>query len=239
LSDTMIRPTDERAVAAMFDRISKRYDFLNRLLSLRQDVRWRNHLVACTPQKINGVFVDVATGTGDVALTVGQIRPEYTRIVGVDISEGMLSFARTKTPSEDTRFEWLTMSAESLQLPNQSADALSISFGLRNVVDKSKALSEFSRVLKPQGHLMILEFFTPTTGIFAALFQWYFHRVLPVIGKLLSEKEAYEYLPKSVASFYSPKELREELKKRGFSIITEKNFLFGACRLVHSKKGVA
>jgi demethylmenaquinone methyltransferase/2-methoxy-6-polyprenyl-1,4-benzoquinol methylase len=221
----------------MFDRISARYDFLNRLLSARQDVRWRNKLVSMIPQRQDGHYLDMATGTGDVLLTVMQKRPEYTYFTGGDISKGMLSFAEKKAEALGLggQAQWSVMSAESIPVADQTQDCVSISFGLRNVVNKEKALSEFARILKPGGVLLILEFFTPQTGLMASAFQFYFHHILPKIGKLFSEQEAYNYLPKSVASFYTPAGLRDSLAAKGFVTEKEINYLFGACRLVKAK----
>jgi len=234
----MTRPVDESVVAAMFDRISARYDFLNRLLSARQDVRWRNLLISMIPTKKGGRYLDVATGTGDVLLAALKSHPEYSTFIGSDISKGMLGFADKKAVMAgiSDRVEWRVMSAESISEKTESVDCASISFGLRNVVNKERALSEFARVLKPGGVFLILEFFTPTTGLMSKAFQFYFHQILPKIGSLFSEKEAYSYLPKSVASFYSPSELRDSLRNKGFVIEKEINFLFGACRLVKSRR---
>jgi demethylmenaquinone methyltransferase/2-methoxy-6-polyprenyl-1,4-benzoquinol methylase len=234
----MTRPVDESVVAAMFDRISGKYDFLNRLLSARQDVRWRKIMISMIPTKKDGRFLDVATGTGDVLLAAMKVHPEYATFIGADISKGMLGFADKKaaTAGVSERVEWRVMSAETITEKTESIDCATISFGLRNVVNKERALSEFARVLKPGGIFLILEFFTPTTGLMSKAFQFYFHQILPKIGSLFSEKEAYTYLPKSVASFYSPSELRDSLRNKGFVVEKEKNFLFGACRLVKSRR---
>ncbi len=236
-NEQLTRPIDESSIAAMFDRISGRYDLLNRVLSARQDVRWRNKLLSMVPYRPDGRFLDMATGTGDVILTAAKQHPEYTSFIGGDISQGMLNFAKIKSQEAKLeQIEWRVMSAENITVPSESCDCLSISFGLRNVVNKERALSEFSRVLKLGGILLILEFFTPEGGLMSRLFQFYFHYILPVIGRLVSEKEAYKYLPKSVASFYSPQELRDSLKIKGFLVEREINFLFGSCRLVKARR---
>lgn len=232
------RPESEIKIAGMFDRIAPRYDLLNRLLSARQDQRWRRHLVRNVPHRPGGTYVDVATGTGDVLQAVAAQHEEYGQFVGVDISNQMLKLAEKKCAAEvqagRARFE--NMSAERLQFPDASVDALSISFGLRNVVRKDHALGEFQRVLKKGGVLLILEFFIPKRGLAGAAFQLYFHHILPFIGGLLSDRSAYTYLPQSVGSFYSPEDLREKLYDRGFVIDSVKNFLFGACRLVRATR---
>lgn len=229
----------EPMVAAMFDRISDRYDFLNRLLSARQDLRWRKFLVSMIPTRKGGTYLDMATGTGDVLLAATKSHPEYAKFIGCDISKGMLDVAHKKAVAMglSERMAWEVMSAETIALESQSVDCASISFGLRNVVNKEKSLTEFARVVKPGGLFLILEFFTPTSGIMSRVFQYYFHHVLPKIGRLFSEKEAYAYLPKSVASFYSPTDLRASLQSKGFTVEKEINFLFGACRLVKSRRG--
>lgn len=234
----LTKPIDESLIAAMFDRISGRYDFLNRLLSARQDVRWRKILIGMIPTRKGGRYLDMATGTGDVLLAAVKAHPEYSEFIGGDISKGMLNFAEKKAVAAglESRVEWQTMSAENIVTADESIDCASISFGLRNVVNKEKALGEFARILKTGGIFLILEFFTPTTGFVSRAFQFYFHYILPQIGRLFSEKEAYTYLPKSVASFYSPAELRDSLRNKGFIVEKEVNFLFGACRLVKSRK---
>jgi demethylmenaquinone methyltransferase/2-methoxy-6-polyprenyl-1,4-benzoquinol methylase len=230
------RPIDESFVAQMFNRIAKRYDFLNRLLSARQDVKWRRHLLEMVPYRPNGFYLDMATGTGDVALAVAKEHSEYKTIVGGDISQGMLEIADQKSikAGSSKQITWSTMSAERIPFDMTTVDCVSIAFGLRNVVNKAKAISEFHRVLKSGGVLLILEFFTPQGTILSRTFQFYFHRILPVIGRLFSEKDAYTYLPKSVASFYSPVELNDALRSQGFMIDRQTSFLFGACRLVRA-----
>ncbi|MEZ4742059.1 MAG: bifunctional demethylmenaquinone methyltransferase/2-methoxy-6-polyprenyl-1,4-benzoquinol methylase UbiE [Bdellovibrionota bacterium] len=234
----MTRPESEAKVATMFDLIAKRYDFLNRLLSAGQDRRWRNKLLSYVPKSVNGVFVDVATGTGDVILGVRQTHPEYRKLIGVDISDNMLELANQKAKSKKytNEVEFKNMSAEQLAIPDNSVDCLSIAFGLRNVLDKEKAISEFKRVLKPDGTLLILEFFLPQKGSFSTLFQFYFHKVLPKVGGLFSSREAYTYLPKSVDSFYSLAELEKKLASQNLQVTNVVSWLFGSCRLVKASK---
>lgn len=232
------RPESEAKIEGMFDRIAPRYDFLNRLLSARQDQRWRRQLVRHVPFRPGGTYVDVATGTGDVLQAVAQVHDEYGGFIGVDISGQMLKFAEKKCGQlvKSGRAQFRKMSAEKLELPDASVDTLSISFGLRNVVRKDAAIGEFNRVLKIGGVLLILEFFIPKYGFPGFLFQSYFHYILPAIGGIFSDRTAYKYLPESVGSFYSPDELRQKLYDRGFVVDHVKNFLFGACRLIKATK---
>lgn len=234
-------PQSEDRIASMFDRVAPRYDLLNRLLSAHQDQRWRKRLVSLVPQRPGGEFLDVATGTGDVLLTVAKAHPEYKSFQGVDISKEMLELAKAKTKGLSdsglrAKFCYNLQSAEKLGFEACRFDALSISFGLRNVVNRDQAIQEFFRVLKPGGTLFILEFFIPKTGLWAALFQMYFHHILPFIGGLLSDRAAYKYLPESVGSFYTPDAIQKVLTQTGFKEAAFTNFLFGACRLVRAVK---
>ena len=233
------RPESEAKIAAMFDRVAPRYDLLNRLLSARQDQRWRRQLTAMVPYRPGGRYLDVATGTGDVLLSVARAHTEYQEHLGVDISGEMLAEAQKKATASGLAPvpQLRQMSAERLVLADGAFDCLSISFGLRNVVRRDQALREFYRVLGPGGVLLILEFFLPRKGLLAWFFQLYFHRILPFIGGLLSDREAYRYLPESVGSFYTPEAMREALYQQGFTVATTQSYLFGACRLIQAVKG--
>lgn len=236
--DLPARPADEGQIAAMFDRIAPRYDFLNALLSLKQDHRWRNQLVSLVPYKPSGALLDVATGTGDVVFTAMAQRKEYTNFTGADISGEMLALAVAKARERnlENMVDFRQMSAEKLEFPDGSFDCVTISFGLRNVVDKEAALKEFSRVLKPKGTLLIMEFFTPRLNIMAKAFDLYFHHILPVIGGLFSDRAAYTYLPRSVQAFYNPNQLRGALYRSGFLVNQEITFLFGGCKIIQARR---
>lgn len=237
VTQPMVAPESEKKVADMFDRIAPTYDLLNRLLSARQDERWRKKLLSWIPRLNNGSYLDVATGTGDVILRAKKTLTSYNRFEGVDISSQMLSIAESKAASkgyDDITFK--QMSAENLDFPENTFDCVSISFGLRNVVQKDNALRSFSRVLKKGGVLLVLEFFPPSKGVMSSLFQFYFNKILPLIGSLISDKEAYHYLPKSVGSFYSPLEFKLACEKEGLMVSNTKNYLFGSCRLVKAVK---
>lgn len=229
----------ELSIAEMFDRIAFRYDFLNSLLSMRQDKRWRAKLVSWLPQKENARLLDVACGTGDILQSTLRGRSDYTEFVGADISQEMLKLADKKLREEfHSQKKPLTlkhMSAEQLELAEHSFDALTIGFGLRNVQDKEKALGEFHRVLKAGASLFVLEFFNVRKGLMYHLFRFYFHYILPFIGGLFSDKKAYTYLPKSVETFYSLEEFKPVLERNGFQFIRSKVFLWGACVLVEAR----
>lgn len=231
-------PKSEAHVAAMFDRIAARYDLLNRLLSARQDQRWRKRLVSMVPYRPGGKLLDVATGTGDVLLAVASVRKEYDAFVGSDISSKMMALAETKVKKALPRLNvtFKQASAEALGLPDRAFECVTIAFGLRNVVHRDAALKEFYRVLAPNGVLLILEFFLPRRGLLAWGFQLYFHHILPFIGGLLSDKAAYKYLPESVGSFYEPESLRRVLYDVGFTVDETVSYLFGAARIVKARR---
>jgi len=233
----MVAPESEKKIENMFNKIAPTYDLLNRLLSARQDERWRKKLLSWVPVVSNGAFLDVATGTGDVVLRAKKNLTSYKRFDAVDISGQMLEIAANKSVLkgyEDIRFE--RMSAENLRYADATFDCLSISFGLRNVVVKENAISEFARVLKKGGVLLVLEFFPPNRGLMSTLFQFYFNKILPVIGSIISDREAYRYLPKSVGSFYSLFEFKRKCQSEGLIVTDVKDYLFGSCRLVKAIK---
>ncbi len=238
MSDQQRQSPSEESIAEMFDTIAPRYDFLNSLLSFNQDKRWRKKLISLIPTKFNGTLVDMATGTGDVIINAAKKHREYATFLGLDISLQMMERAQQKAALAGLaqKISFKRASCEQTGLPAQFCDCISIAFGLRNTIDKDQALAEFYRVLKPSGYLLILEFFPPANSLFARIFQFYFQRILPLIGALFSNRAAYAYLPASVENFYQPNCLREKLQKMGFYPVKTHSFLFGACRLIAVKK---
>jgi demethylmenaquinone methyltransferase/2-methoxy-6-polyprenyl-1,4-benzoquinol methylase len=234
-------PESEAKIAAMFDRIAPGYDFLNRLLSMGQDRQWRRAMVSELPHQGDLRLLDIATGTGDVILAAA---PNYQRaqFLGIDISAEMLRLADSKFhayqsshPSKSV-FQTQQMSMEKLNFADESFNAVTVSFGLRNVVQKELGISEAFRVLKQGGRFLILEFFMPRSGWLGKLFQWYFRHILPRIGGLFSDRQAYSYLPASVMGFYDPKRMQEVLMAAGFKRPVSRSFLFGAVHLVIAEK---
>lgn len=203
---------------------------------MRQDQRWRRHLVKLIPTREGGTFVDVATGTGDVVLQVSQKRPEYAQFWGVDISDGMLSQAREKIRRAKAPIKLQNMSACEMKYADESIDCLTISFGLRNVKDKPLAMREFMRCLKPGGKLIVLEFFQASETVSQKLFQFYFKHILPRIGGMISDRAAYEYLPRSVGKFYTIRQMQALAQEIGFENPSTREFLFGTCGLIEFVK---
>lgn len=205
-------------IQGMFDSIAPRYDFLNRLLSCGVDRRWRRFAVRQVRFTENGRILDVATGTGDVALEIAAQTPVSVSIVGVDFSREMVELGKQKvldSPYRD-RITFQVAPCEAIPFPDGSFDSATIAFGIRNVVDRSMGLAEMHRVLKPGGRVVILEFSTPRSKLFKALYHFYFLRVLPVIGGLFSDFSAYQYLPDSVLEFPSREEFKAMMAEAGF-----------------------
>ncbi|WP_027460170.1 bifunctional demethylmenaquinone methyltransferase/2-methoxy-6-polyprenyl-1,4-benzoquinol methylase UbiE [Deinococcus murrayi] len=205
-----------REVQAMFASIAPRYDLLNRVLSLGVDRAWRREAareaLAFSPRRL----LDVATGTGDFALELKARAPE-TEIIGSDFVPQMLDIAREKARGRGLEVRWEEGDALSLPYPDGSFDAVTCAFGFRNFSDYGRGLAELWRVLAPGGRLVLLEFPPPRPGLFGALFRFYFRRVLPRIGAVLSgHAGAYTYLPESVLAFPDPERLARLMHATGF-----------------------
>ena len=205
-------------IQEMFNSIAPRYDFLNRLLSLGIDRRWRRFAVSQINFSENGRILDVATGTGDVALEIASRTPESVKIVGVDFSKEMVELGKAKVRNSP-HAERITLEVapcEAIPFAEESFDSVTIAFGIRNVVDRLQGLKEMQRVMKPEGRVVILEFSTPRSRIFKSLYYFYFLHVLPVIGGLFSQFSAYKYLPDSVLEFPSRDDFKALMVAAGF-----------------------
>lgn len=202
---------EARAVQAMFARIARRYDFLNRVLSAGIDRRWRARLVRRLGPLEGREVLDVACGTGDLAFELAEAG---ARVVGLDFTREMLVLARAKDRA--ARVSFLNGDALALPFERASFDAATIAFGLRNLEDRRKGLAELARVVRPGGTVMVLEFSLPPSRLLAAPYRFYFTRVLPRVGALVSgDDEAYRYLPDTVLAWPEPSELERELQSVG------------------------
>ena len=222
------------AVERMFSAIAPRYDFLNRLLSAGRDRVWRREAIRATRLPTDGRLLDVCTGTADMALETARQFPTAT-IAGVDFSGPMIDRGRQKVAGARlaSRVVLSVAPAEALPFPDGTFDAVTVAFGLRNVPDRCLALAEMHRVLKPGGRAVVLEFTTPPGRLFRRLYLWYFHRVLPVIGGLISgHRSAYAYLPASVGEFPPPKELAAWMEQAGFRDVSYR-LLTGGIVAIH------
>ena len=212
--------TKKEQVAAMFNRIAPKYDLLNRLLSFGIDKLWRKRVVKLISQKKASIVLDVATGTGDLAIAIAQSDPKPTAVYAVDISSGMLEFAAKKVLKRGLQHSIVLKEADSEALPfdDDFFDAITVAFGVRNFGDLNKGLSEMHRVLKPGGSLIVLEFSKPHIFPMKQIYNFYFSRILPWWGGLISkDQEAYSYLPASVMQFPEGQQFEQEVVSVGLN----------------------
>lgn len=203
----------------MFDAIASRYDLLNHLLSLGIDRRWRARAIRELQLEDGARVLDLCTGTADLAIAAVSGAHPASRVVGVDFAAEMLRLGQKKLATRgETRVHLVRGDAMRIPLSDASVDAVTIGFGIRNVQQPAVAARDIVRVLRPGGRLAILEFGTPALPGLRDLYLFYFRRVLPLIGRLISRhNQAYSYLPASVAAFPSPDEFLRVLGEAGFS----------------------
>jgi demethylmenaquinone methyltransferase / 2-methoxy-6-polyprenyl-1,4-benzoquinol methylase len=205
-------------VASMFNNISHSYDLLNRVLSGGIDVYWRKQAIKLLQAENPKLILDIATGTGDFALEALKLNPD--KIIGVDISEGMLAMGKEKMQKLGLANKIILQKGDSerLDFADKTFDAAIVSFGVRNFENLEQGLSDIFRVLKPNAKLVVLEFSQPTNKTFAKLYNFYSKNILPPIGKLISKDDAaYTYLPESVKIFPYGIEFLQILEKVGFT----------------------
>ncbi len=220
-------------VQNIFDSISKRYDFLNHLLSFGIDFYWRHKALKLTGIDSNSILLDVACGTGD--FSIAAKKKGVTEIFGADLSKNMLVHFVQKADWINGRL--LQSVAEELPFKNNSFTNITVAFGVRNFYDIRKGLEEFYRVLKPGGKATILEFQMPKNFLFRAVYNFYFKHILPVVGKLISkDKEAYTYLPDSVQQFDKEISLKNILEESGFGKVELYPLTFGIVQVVIAQK---
>jgi len=222
-------------VEQMFDQISHRYDFLNHFLSLGIDKLWRKKAVKILRSFNPDTVLDVATGTADFA--IAALDSGAKEIVGIDISEGMLNVGREKVKKYNGRIRLERGDSEHIQFNDQTFDAIIVAFGVRNFEHLQKGLAEMRRVLKPGGHLIVLEFSKPSAFPVKQVYNFYFKYILPFWGNLLAKhKTAYSYLPESVMAFPEGEQFVAELKKAGYSIAENRPLSFGISSIYIAQK---
>lgn len=225
-------------VADMFNNISNKYDLLNRLMTMRIDTIWRKKAIKSLQSIAPQTILDVATGTGDFAIeSINILKPK--KIIGVDISKGMLDVAAEKIKSKglEGQFEVQLGDSENLQFADHTFDAVTVAFGVRNFENLEKGLSEIHRVLRPGGKAIILELSNPKTFPVKQLFHLYFHKIVPMMGKLISkDASAYSYLPESVSKFPDGERFAAITDKVGFETTKVRPQTFGFCTIYEATK---
>lgn len=220
---------DPVAVNSMFARIAGRYDLANRLLSGGMDIRWRKRLVAAVRRHQPSSVLDLATGSGDVAFALSRALPRSTRIVGMDFCQPMLAEAEVKKSAAGGRYaNVLFEGGDVLALPaaDGAYDAVTIAFGLRNLANRDQGLREMHRVLRPGGHLFVLEFSQPAQP-FRSLYYFYLRRLLPwIAGRVTGDRPAYDYLNASIGEFPGRSALAREISAAGFSAVAASALTF-------------
>lgn len=225
-------------VEQMFDTISGNYDSLNRVISLGADLKWRRKVIKMVVGSEPKNILDIATGTGDLAIKFAE-NTKAAEVVGLDISEGMLSMARKKTANTalEGRVKFIKADSEALPFNESSFDAITVSFGIRNFENLEKGLSEIYRVLKPGGLFVILETSVPTKFPWKQGYFVYTRGIMPVIGKIFSkDKVAYNYLSESASVFPHGKALNNILKKIGFIEVENMPQTFGVATIYSATK---
>jgi len=233
----MSEPSKKEVVREMFDDISTRYDFLNHFLSFGIDRAWRRKLVAMLKERKPFKVLDVATGTGDLAIAIASLKPQ--KIVGIDISEKMLEIGRQKLTDKGLNLVVTLQQADAEKIPfsDNSFDAITVAFGVRNYENLELGLGEMSRVLRKGGVMLILEFSHPESFPMKQLYAFYSRNIIPRLGRMISgNSKAYTYLPESVAAFPSGKSFLEILNKLGLKNTRQVNLSMGIASIYLAEK---
>jgi demethylmenaquinone methyltransferase / 2-methoxy-6-polyprenyl-1,4-benzoquinol methylase len=228
---------EKETVRKMFNEISNRYDFLNHFLSFGIDHWWRKKFVHVLSEKKPRIILDVATGTGDLAIALLALSPE--KITGIDIANQMLEIGRKKIAKKslDDKISFQHGDAENIPFPDDFFDAVTVAFGVRNFENLEKGLSEMKRILKPGGNMQILEFSHPGSTPFKQIYQFYSRFIIPFVGKIISKNnQAYTYLPESVANFPSGKEFIKIMEKIGMKNNSYISLTFGISSIYSGEK---
>jgi len=224
-------------VKQMFDKVSSNYDFLNRLLTFGIDVSWRKKVVKFVEDHKAKRILDIATGTGDLAIMLAKINSE--KVIGLDISEGMLAVGKKKIDQLglNEKVEMILGDSEELPFEDGSFDAITVGFGVRNFENLEQGLSEIYRVLKPNGTFVVLETSQPTSFPIKQGYLFYSKYVIPTVGKIFSkDKNAYQYLPESAAAFPYGEAFNNILLKTGFNTSTVYPQTFGIATIYQAIK---
>lgn len=216
----------------MFDNIADGYDRLNRIMSMGVDQSWRRKTVAALNVKAGARVLDLATGTGDLAIQIAETHPECT-VVGVDPSVNMLRVGRTKVDATNLgkRVTLMEGDAQSLPFDTGSLDAACIAFGIRNVPDRERGLREMARVVKPGGRVCVLELSEPKKGVLSPFARFHIRQVVPRLGAWLSGSKEYRYLQESIAAFPDPEDFAAMMERAGLTMVSLERLTLGVCCL--------
>jgi demethylmenaquinone methyltransferase/2-methoxy-6-polyprenyl-1,4-benzoquinol methylase len=217
-------------VNTMFARIAHRYDLMNRLMTGGQDVRWRRLMVDEAALPAGGGFLDIATGTGDVAFEALRQQPDLALVVGADFTLPMMYVGAARAAGRPVR--WAAADTLCLPFPDETFDAVASGFLMRNVVDVALALDEQRRVARPGGRVLVLDVPRPPETLLGGLFRFYFHQIVPRLGGLISgQPDAYGYLPRSADSFLRPDELAAAMEAVGLRHVRYQMLMLGTVAL--------
>ena len=223
----------KKQVKLMFDNIAGRYDFLNHFLSFGFDFYWRKKALKLTELNSHSILLDVACGTGDVAIQAKRMGVQ--RIYGADFSHNMLKLFDKKSKWVDGKL--VQMVAEKIPFKNESVTNITVAFGVRNFYDIQEGFNSFYRILKPNGKATVIEFRMPSNKIIKSIYKFYFKNILPVLGGIISgDKAAYTYLPDSVQEFDAKINLETLLTNSGFKEIKKYNFTFETVQVLIAQK---
>ena len=223
----------KKQVKLMFDNIAGRYDFLNHFLSFGLDFYWRKKALKLTGLNSESILLDVACGTGDVAIQAKKMGVQ--KIYGADFSNNMLKLFDKKSEWVDGKL--VQMVAEKIPFKDESVTNITVAFGVRNFYDIQEGFNSFYRIIKPQGKATIIEFRMPSNKIIKSIYKFYFRNILPVLGGIISgDKAAYTYLPNSVEEFDEKVNLENLLTNSGFKKINKYNFTFETVQVLIAQK---
>ena len=234
-----IHNTEKADSYKIFNRIHKRYDFLNRVFSFGQDIFWRYKVSQRIDKTDNQLLLDLASGTGDVAFSLLKHAPQISHAYGLDMAQNMLDTAAKKASRKKLipKISFLKGDASSLPIPDESMNITTMAFGIRNVPDPLMVLNEMKRVLKPSGKTLILEFSLPQNPILKILHLFYLRFIIPPIGALISQDRfAYRYLNLTIESFPYGKAFCELMKEAGFKKVVYTPLTFGVVTLYQGEK---
>jgi len=224
----------------MFDQIAGRYDLLNRLMSMGIDQSWRRKTVDALDLPANARVLDLATGTGDLALMIARLHSDAD-VIGSDPSSRMLEVGVEKVARSGVsdRVQLELGDAQALPYENDSFDGCCIAFGIRNVPDRNAALAEMARVTKPGGRVAVLELGEPSVGWLSPIARFHVRKIIPRLGGMLSGSREYKYLQQSIAAFPAADAFAEQMRAAGLDVIDVKPLTFGACNLFIAEPRVA